>query len=121
MAEITARLDLRAPEPYALLEMHGIVVTSWIEGPTLARSLLLGSAARACELIRDAGIWLARLHHASGVERRPPDVAHMLGRLEAEIAEKADEPWSLTAATLPAPRRRSPACHPASSLVVPLW
>ncbi len=38
MAEITARLDLRATEPYALLESHGIVVGSWVEGPTLARS-----------------------------------------------------------------------------------
>ena len=91
MAEITARLDLRATEPYALLESHGIVVASWIEGPTLARSLFRGSAARARELIRDAGIWLAHLHHASGVERRsPPDVADMLARLEAELAEKTD-------------------------------
>jgi aminoglycoside phosphotransferase (APT) family kinase protein len=96
MAEIAARLDLRAPEPFALLESHGIVVASWIEGPTLARSLLRGSAARARELIRDAGIWLARLHHAIGVERRSPDVADMLARLEAELAEKTDKPCSLT-------------------------
>ena len=42
-------------------------------------------------MIRDAGIWLAHLHHASGVERRsPPDVADMLARLEAELAEKTD-------------------------------
>lgn len=96
MAEITARLDLCATEPYALLESHGIVVASWIEGPTLARSLLRGSAARTHALIRDAGIWLARLHHASGVERRSPDVAEMLARLEAELAEKADGTGALT-------------------------
>ena len=47
MAEITARVDLRGTEPYALLESHGIVVASWIEGPTLARSLFRGSSARA--------------------------------------------------------------------------
>ena len=96
MAEITARLDLCATEPYALLESHGIVVASWIEGPTLARSLFRGSAPHARALIRDAGIWLARLHHASGVERRSPDVADMLARLRAELAEKADRTRSLT-------------------------
>jgi aminoglycoside phosphotransferase (APT) family kinase protein len=96
MAEITARLDLRATEPYALLESHGIVVGSWVEGPTLARSLFRGSAARARALIRDAGIWLARLHHASGVERRSPDVAEMIARLEEEIAEKANGIGPLT-------------------------
>jgi hypothetical protein len=32
MAEINARQDLRATAPYALLEAHGIVVASWIEG-----------------------------------------------------------------------------------------
>ena len=90
MAEIAARLDLPAIEPYALLAPHGIVVASWIEGPTLARSLFRGSAARTRELIRDAGMWLARLHHACGVERRSPDVAGMLAQLEAELAEKAD-------------------------------
>jgi hypothetical protein len=96
MAEITARVDLRATEPYALLESHGVVVASWIEGPTLARSLSRGPAAHARELIRDAGIWLARLHHTSGVERRSPDVADMLARLEAELAEKAGRTGSLT-------------------------
>jgi hypothetical protein len=95
MAEITARVDLRATEPYALLESHGIVVASWIEGPTLARSLSRGPAPRARELIRDAGIWLARLHQAIGVERRSPDVADMLARLEAAL-EKADGTGSLT-------------------------
>jgi hypothetical protein len=95
MAEITAQLDLRATEPYALLESHGIVVAAWVEGPTLAKSLFLGSVARAEELVFDAGTWLAHLHHASGVERRPPDVADMLARLEAELAAKADETRSL--------------------------
>ena len=96
VGEITARLDLRATEPYALLESHGIVVSSWIDGPTLARSLFAGSPARARALIRAAGIWLARLHHPSGVERQSPDVAEMLARLEAEIIEKADGTGSLT-------------------------
>jgi tRNA A-37 threonylcarbamoyl transferase component Bud32 len=96
MAEITARLDLRATEPYALLESHGIVVMSWVEGPTLAGALFRESAAGAKELIRDAGIWLARLHRASGVERRPPDVTDMLARLEAELAEKTDGTGALT-------------------------
>lgn len=96
MAEISARLDLRATEPYALLEAHGIVVASWIEGPTLASSLFRGSAAGARKLSRDAGIWLARLHHANGVERRSPDFADMLARLEAELAEKADGTRPLT-------------------------
>ncbi len=96
MAEITARLDLRATEPYALLESHGIVVTSWIEGQTLARSLFRGSDARARELIRDAGIWLARLHHASGIEHRAPDVVDILAPLAAELAERADGTSSLS-------------------------
>jgi tRNA A-37 threonylcarbamoyl transferase component Bud32 len=108
MAEITARLDLRAPEPYALLESHGIVVATWIEGPTLARSLFRGSAARGRELIRDAGIWLARLHHASGVDRRSPDVADMLAHLEAELAEKADGTRSLTRRALSLLRAAGP-------------
>jgi hypothetical protein len=93
---VTAREDLRATAPYALLESHGIVVASWIEGPTLATSLFRGSAARARALIRDAGILLARLHHASGVERRSPDVTDMLARMEADLAEKADGTTSLT-------------------------
>jgi tRNA A-37 threonylcarbamoyl transferase component Bud32 len=96
MAEITARPDLRATEPYALLEWHGIVVTSWIEGPTLARSLLRESTLDARELIRNAGIWLARLHHASGVESRSPDITDMLAWLEAQLADKADRTESLT-------------------------
>ena len=108
MAEIAARLDLRATEPYALLESHGIVVASWIEGPTLARSLFRGSAARTRELIRDAGTWLARLHHACGVERRPPDVAGMLARLEAELAERPDGTGSLTRRALSLLRAASP-------------
>lgn len=89
MAEIAARLDLPAIEPRALLESHGIVVATWIEGPTLARSLFRESAVRRQELIRDAGVWLARLHHGGDVERRPPDVAGMLARLETELAERA--------------------------------
>ncbi len=114
MAEITARLDLRATEPYALLESHGLVVASWIEGPTLARSLFRGSAARTRELIRDAGIWLARLHHACGIERRSPDIAGMLAQLEAEISEKADGTGSLTRRALSLLRAAGPllATHP---------
>ena len=108
MAEITARLDLLATEPYALLEPHGIVVASWIEGPTLARSLFQGSAARAGELIRAAGIWLGRLHHASGVERRSPDVAVMLARLEAELLKKPNETGSLTRRALSLLRAAGP-------------
>ena len=100
MAEITARFDLRATEPYALLELHGIVVASWIEGPTLAKSLFQGSAARAEELVRDAGAWLAHLHHASGVERRPPDVADMLAQLAAEIAKNSRRTRWLTCRAL---------------------
>ena len=80
MAEITARYDLRATEPYALLESHGIVVTSWIDGPTLARSLFREPVPGARALLHDAGIWLARVHQASGVERRSPEVADMLAR-----------------------------------------
>ena len=108
MAEITARLDLHATEPYALLESHGIVVASWIEGPTLARSLFRGSAARRRKLIRDAGVWLARLHHACGVERRSPDLVDMLAQLEAEIAEKADGTRSLTRRALSLLRAAAP-------------
>jgi aminoglycoside phosphotransferase (APT) family kinase protein len=89
-------MGLQATEPYALLEAHGIVVASWIEGPTLARALFQESAARASALIRAAGMWLARLHHACGVERRPPDVAGMLARLDAVLAERADGTGSLT-------------------------
>ena len=108
MAEIAARVDLRATEPYALLESHGIVVASWIEGPTLARSLSRGPAPRARELIRDAGIWLARLHHTSGVERRPPDVADMLAHLEATLAETADVTGALTRHALSLLRAAAP-------------
>lgn len=96
MAGITARHDLRATEPYALLEPHGIVVASWIDGPTLAKSLFQGSAARARGLVRDAGTWLARLHYANGVEHRAPNVADMLARLEEELAEKAGGTTNLT-------------------------
>jgi aminoglycoside phosphotransferase (APT) family kinase protein len=92
MAEITAQRDLRAAEPYALLESQGIVVTSWIEGPTLARSLSAGSPDHGSALSREAGLWLARLHHESGVEYRSPDVADML----AVLAEKTDETDALT-------------------------
>jgi hypothetical protein len=107
MAEITARLDLHATEPYALLESHGIVVTSWIEGPTLAKSLSRASAARARALIHDAGIWLARLHHASGVQRRSPDVAGMLAHLEAELG-KVNGTGSLTRRALSLLRADAP-------------
>jgi aminoglycoside phosphotransferase (APT) family kinase protein len=96
IAEVAGQQDLQAAEPYALLEADGVVVASWVEGPTLERSLFRESAARTRKLVRDAGIWLARLHYACGVERRPPDVAGMLARLEAELAERTDDTGSLT-------------------------
>ncbi|WP_428490417.1 phosphotransferase family protein [Rhodopila sp.] len=108
VGQITAQPDLRAAEPYALLESHGIVVSSWIEGPTLARSLFEGSAARTRALIRAAGMWLAHLHHASGVERRSPDVADMLARLEAEITKKPDATGELTRRALALLRAGAP-------------
>jgi tRNA A-37 threonylcarbamoyl transferase component Bud32 len=95
MAEVAARLDLLAIEPYALLESHGIVVATWIEGPTLATAMFRESAAYRQELIRDAGVWLARLHHGGAVERRPPDIAVMLTRLESELSGSSDKVGSL--------------------------
>ncbi len=93
MAEVTARRDLSAAEPYAILEAHGIVVTSWIEGPTLAQSLIAGSPDLAGALSREAGRWLAGLHYeSSSVVYRPPDVSDML----AVLTQKGVEADALT-------------------------
>ena len=100
MADMAARMDVPAIEPYALLEPYGIVIATWIEGPTLARSLYRRSAAGRQGLIRDAGIWLARLHHEGGVERRPPDVAGMLTHLETGLAERTGGGGALTCRAL---------------------
>jgi tRNA A-37 threonylcarbamoyl transferase component Bud32 len=88
VAEVSAlRDDVRAAAPLALLDAHGIVVTSWIAGPTLAQSLFGASTARAQKLIRTAGMWLGSLHRGCGVERRPPNVADMLARLTEAAGE----------------------------------
>ncbi|HEX2940718.1 MAG TPA: phosphotransferase, partial [Rhodopila sp.] len=71
-------------------EAYGIVVSSWVDGPTLEKSLFRGAAARRRILTHDAGVWLARLHTACGVEYRTPDIAGMLDRLEAEMAKRTD-------------------------------
>jgi tRNA A-37 threonylcarbamoyl transferase component Bud32 len=96
IAGIAAALGQPAIKPYALLESQGIVVASWIEGPTLARSMAWASAERRRELIREPGLWLARLHRAGGIERRPPDIAGMLAHLKAVIAENSRQSGPLT-------------------------
>jgi aminoglycoside phosphotransferase (APT) family kinase protein len=72
-----------------VFEEHGLVVTSWIDGPSLPTWLLRASASDGRLMIHQAGAWLARLHRAMGVEYRPLPIGGILGRLEQEIAEEA--------------------------------
>ncbi len=80
-------LRLSVARPLALLDNYGLVVTSWIDGPTLPAWLLVTSGAESRDMVRKAGIWLARLHELTRIQCRPHDVSDALARLDAEIAE----------------------------------
>jgi aminoglycoside phosphotransferase (APT) family kinase protein len=81
---------MSASEPLLLLEHHGIVVASWIEGPALSEWLLQASFHERRTMLGRAGAWLARLHRASGFEYRVPDIAEAIARLETRFSQSAE-------------------------------
>lgn len=68
-------------EPLAIIEEYGIVITEWIVGLTFAEWVMRSSPAEATEGLRKAGIWLARLHWATGISCAPMDTEPALQRL----------------------------------------
>lgn len=73
-------------QPIMLVEALGVVAMEWIEGPTLAESILAGSLPATTDLLRKGGLWLATLHRSQVAEPRGLETGAML----AELREGAD-------------------------------
>jgi len=76
---------LSCARPLLLFEQHGIVVTEWLEGPTLARRIQFGTARQSAHLVRGAGEWLALLYRGIGLSEQPLPASAMLEQLENAI------------------------------------
>lgn len=65
---------------------HGMVVAEWVSGRTLSRAIQAAPADEAIRLLRQAGLWLAKLHRLSPADRAPLDTGLLLDHLGEELA-----------------------------------
>lgn len=72
-------------EPLLLLDTQGIVVATWVDGPTVARLIGGGSMPGRCEAARRSGEWLARFQRGFGLSYLPMDVDAMLAQTEQAL------------------------------------
>lgn len=82
-----ARLPgLAVPRPLPTLPQHGMLLTEWIDGPTLTALLLDWRITRARTLreIHRAGRWLSALHRYESHGSAPLDAGQMFRELEAD-------------------------------------
>ena len=59
----------------------------WVDGPTVAKSLVRSGFAEACLVAREAGAWLANLHLGETRALAPLDADATLERLRTQINE----------------------------------
>ena len=77
--DVTSRNSaIASPKPYAFIPELGVVIAEWIPGQSLDALVKRASDAAALSVIRDVGVWLARLASAAGYSRRPLDTERML-------------------------------------------
>ncbi len=77
--------DLGVAEALDIIEDHDIVITEWIAGPTLKRSIMTASTLDAARSVAKAGAWLARLQRATLAERKPVDADLTMGYLQRSM------------------------------------
>ena len=87
LSECGSQIGLGVSRPFLMLEASNLVVASWIDGPALSGWLRGAAPANRCAMLREAGIWLARLHRVTQVDSRPPDLSERLEQTALELAE----------------------------------
>lgn len=78
------------PAPLGALTDRGIVVTEWVDGPSLTDFILSCNSPVSSikESIRHAGVWLRCLHQCRRLGSKPLDVATILSQLD-DISREA--------------------------------
>lgn len=70
--------------PFAVFEEIGIVVSEWLDGPTLASLLRLSGRRRARQAVSAAGGWLGRFHRATLEPAQPLHARARLSTVELD-------------------------------------
>lgn len=109
LSGIDVNRDLGISQPLALLDTYGIVVASWIEGPSLTKWLFQASTMQRQHMLCNAGKWLARLHYTTEPLRQQPNLLDALGRLEDEITASGSASEGLPRSALALLRTSAPA------------
>lgn len=89
-AALSDKARLSVPEPYFLVEEHGLLGMEWIAGVDMTTALFASGCrlAQAQCLLERAGGWLRQFHHAGPMARSWLDTEYRLAQLEDNLAPR---------------------------------
>ncbi len=81
----------RVPSPFLLFETEACYLAEWIDGPTVADSLVSAGTSEASrmKLVGDAGKWLRRFHDSNPLQPIRLDTARQMSDLDDKLASSA--------------------------------